>query len=120
MPGFILTMVTTEPAIFAMAAPPGGGTPWAVLLPYAAIGAIFYFIIMRPMRQRQKKVSEFRDALKVGDKIITTSGIYGSITKLNDRSVQLQVADKVRIEVSRAAVGGLQGQDPVVQDSGSM
>ena len=58
--------------------------------------------------------------LKVGDKVITTSGIYGSITKLNDRSVQLQVADKVRIEVSRAAVGGYQGQDPVVQDSGSM
>ena len=121
MPGLILTTLTAEPAIFAMAAPQGGANPvWVVLLPYAAIGAIFYFIIMRPMRQRQKKVSEFRDALKVGDKIITTSGIYGSITKLNDRSVQLQVADKVRIEVSRAAVGGLQGQDPVVQDSGSM
>ncbi len=113
--------VTTVTTVFAMAAPLGGANPvWVVLLPYAAIGAIFYFIIMRPMRQRQKKVSEFRDALKVGDKIITTSGIYGSITKLNDRSVQLQVADKVRIEVSRAAVGGLQGQDPVVQDSASM
>jgi len=56
----------------------------------------------------------------VGDKVITTAGIYGSITKLNEKSVQLQVADKVRIEVSRAAVGGLQGQEPVVQDSASM
>ena len=57
---------------------------------------------------------------KVGDKIVTTSGIYGSITKLNDRSVQVQIADRVRVEMSRAAVGGYQGEEPVVQDSGSM
>jgi len=73
-----------------------------------------------PMRKRQKKVAEFREALKVGDKVITTSGLYGSITKLNDRSVQLQIADKVRVEVSRAAVGGLQGEEPVVEDAASM
>ena len=89
-------------------------------LPFALILGIFYFIILRPMRQRQKKVTEFRDALKVGDKVVTTSGIYGSITKLNDRSVQLQIADKVRVEMSRGAVGGFQGEEPVVQDSGSM
>jgi preprotein translocase subunit YajC len=125
MTGFIEATLATAPTVqrvFAMAAPSqgGAGSAWVVLLPYAAIGAIFYFIILRPMKGRQKKVAEFRDALKVGDKVITTSGIYGSITKMNDRSVQLQVADMVRIEVSRAAVGGYQGQDPVVQDSGSM
>lgn len=107
------------PTLFAQAAQ---GTPplWAQFLPFALILAIFYFIILLPMRRRQKKVQEFRDALKVGDKVITTSGIYGAITKLNDRSVQLQVADKVRIEVSRSAVGGYQGQEPVAQDSTSM
>ena len=89
-------------------------------LPFALILAIVYFIILRPMKQRQKKVQEFRDALKVGDKVITTSGIYGSITKMNERSVELQVAVHVRIQVSRASVGGLQGQDQVVQDSGSL
>ena len=116
MPGTDVTVV------FAMAAPSQGGGPvWVQFLPFALILAIFYFIILRPMKQRQKKVQEFRDALKVGDKIITTSGIYGSITKMNERSVELQVAVHVRIQVSRAAVGGLQGQDPVVQeDSGSM
>jgi len=104
-----------------MAPPQGGGGPvWVQFLPFALILAIFYFIILLPMKRRQKKVAEFRDALKVGDKVITTAGIYGSITKLNEKSVQLQVADKVRIEVSRAAVGGLQGQEPVVQDSASM
>ena len=116
MPGFDLTTV------FAMATQPQGGTGsvWVQFLPFALILGIFYFIILLPMKRRQKKVQVFRDALKVGDSVITTSGIYGSITKLSDRSVQLQVADKVRIEVSRAAVGGYQGQDSVVQDSASM
>ena len=69
------------------------------------------------MRRRQQKVQEFQADLKVGDKVVTTSGIYGVIAKLGDRSVHIQVADKVRIEVSKASVGGYQGQDPVVPDS---
>ena len=100
--------------LIAMAAPgqsPGG--LWQ-FLPFALILAIFYFLILLPMKRRQKKVQEFQAALKVGDKIVTTSGIYGQITKLSDKSVQVQIADKVRIEISRAAVGGYQGQDPVV------
>jgi preprotein translocase subunit YajC len=89
-------------------------------VPFAAILAIFYFVILMPMRKRQKKVAEFQDALKVGDKVITTSGIYGIVTKVNDKSVQLQIADKVRIEVAKAAVGGYQGQDPIVPESGAL
>ena len=54
-----------------------------------------------------------------GDKIVTTGGIYGQITRVNDKSVQVQIADKVRIEIARAAVGGYQGQEPVVPESGN-
>ena len=72
------------------------------------------------MKRRQKKVQEFQESLKVGDKVVTTSGIYGQITRLNDKSVQVQIADKVRIEVARAAVGGYQGQEPVVADNGNV
>jgi preprotein translocase subunit YajC len=89
------------------------------ILPFAIILAIFYFLILMPMQRRQKKVQEFQAALKVGDKIVTTGGIYGQITRVNDKSVQLQVADKVRIEIARASVGGYQGQDPIVSESGS-
>ena len=89
------------------------------ILPFAIILAIFYFLILMPMQRRQKKVQEFQAALKVGDKIVTTGGIYGLITRVNDKSVQLQVADKVRIEIARASVGGYQGQDPVVSESGN-
>jgi preprotein translocase subunit YajC len=88
-------------------------------VPFALILAIFYFLILMPMKRRQKKIQEFQESLKVGDKIVTTGGIYGQITRISDKSIQLQVADKVRIEIARAAVGGYQGQDPIVPDSGS-
>jgi len=88
-------------------------------LPFAMILAIFYFLILAPMKKRQKKVEEFQGSLKVGDKVVTTSGIYGQITRVNDKTVQLQIADKVRIEVARSSVGGYQGQDPVVPESGN-
>ncbi len=86
---------------------------------YGIIGIIFYVLLYMPMQRRQKKVQEFQESLKVGDKIVTTGGIYGQITRVNDKSVQLQIADKVRIEIARAAVGGYQGQDPIVPESGN-
>jgi preprotein translocase subunit YajC len=102
----------------ALSAPPDGAAPfWVQLVPFALILGIFYFIILLPMKRRQRKIADFQSALKVGDRVITTSGIYGSITKINDRSVQLQIADKVRVEVARQAIGGYQGQDPVVTDA---
>ena len=67
------------------------------------------------MKRKQQKVQEFLDSLKVGDRVITTGGIHGQITRLGDLSVQLQIADKVRVEVARAAIGGYQGQEPVVE-----
>jgi preprotein translocase subunit YajC len=103
--------------LFAMgAASDTGGSIWLQLLPFALVFGIFYFIILLPMRKKQQKVQDFLGALKVGDKVITTGGIYGQVTRITGDTVQLQIADKVRIEVSKAAVGGLQGQ-PQVQDA---
>jgi preprotein translocase subunit YajC len=94
-----------------------GQSGFGLLAMYGLIGLIFYVLLYMPMQRRQKKVQAFQDGLKVGDKIVTTSGIYGQITRLNDKSVQVQIADKVRIEVARASVGGYQGQEPVVAES---
>ena len=106
-----------DPFLLAMAAPQQGGpNPWLQLIPFALILGIFYFVMVMPMRKRQQKVQAFLAALKVGDKVITTGGMYGAITRLSDQSVQLQVANNVRIEVSRAAIVGYQGQDPVVPE----
>ena len=100
--------------VVAMAAGAEGNTSLLVqLAPFVAIVGIFYFIILQPMKKKQQKLQEFLDALKVGDKVITTGGIHGQVTKLGGDVVQIQIADKVRIDVSRAAIGGYQGQPPV-------
>ncbi len=104
--------------LVAMAAPAQGApSPWVQLLPFVLVLAIFYFIILMPMKKRQQKVAAFLAALKVGDRVVTTGGIHGTITRVSDQSLQLQIADKVRIEVSRAAVVGYQGQEPVAPES---
>jgi len=102
-------------AVFAMAAPPDGGSGWIQFVPFVLVIGIFYFIILLPMQRKQKKVQEFQQALKVGDRVITTGGIYGQITKVTDDAVQLQIAEKVRIDIARAAIGGYQGQPAVVE-----
>lgn len=94
---------------------PEGGSLLQMIVPLAMVFAIFYFIVIVPNKRQQKKVQEFLDHLKVNDKVITTSGIFGQVMRLDEQSVQLQIADKVNIKVSKAAIGGYQGQPPVVE-----
>jgi preprotein translocase subunit YajC len=97
----------------------GASNPLIQIVPFVLILGIFYFIILLPTKRKQQKVQEFLNNLKVNDRIITTGGIYGQITRLGEQSVQIQIADKVRIEVARAAIGGYQGQPPVVEPAQS-
>ena len=99
-------------------ASPQAGQPslWVQFIPFLLVLAIFYFIILLPMKKRQQKVQAFLGALKVGDRVITSGGIYGSIAKLNEQSIQLQIANNVRIEVARSAIAGYQGQEPVAPE----
>ena len=111
------TLIDRSLTVIAMAAPNDNSSPWAVFLPMVLMLAIVYFVLLLPMKRRQKKVQQFLEALKVGDRVVTSGGIYGTIVRIVDRSVKLQVADKVNIEISKAAITGLQGQDPVVPDN---
>jgi preprotein translocase subunit YajC len=106
-------------SLFALGAIPEGGNAWVQFVPFAIVLAIFYFIILLPMKRKQQKVQQFLDALKVNDRIVTTGGIYGQVTRLGEQSVQIQIADKVRIEVAKAAIGGIQGQEPVQDPVGA-
>jgi preprotein translocase subunit YajC len=103
-PGFVL----------ALSASPELTNSLVQLIPFALVLGIFYFIILLPMRKRQKKVQEFLSTLKVGDRVITSGGIHGSITKVSEQTLQLQVAPNVRLDVARNAIVGYQGQAPVV------
>ena len=103
--------------VFAMGLSVDGGSPLLQIVPFILILAIFYFIILLPSKRKQQKVQEFLENLKENDRVITTSGIYGQIAKINGDKVALQVAEKVRIDVSKAAIGGYQGQPPVVESA---
>ena len=105
------------PGVLAMGTPAQGApSAWVQLMPFALVLGIFYFVILLPMKRKQQKVQPFLAALKVGDRVVTSGGIYGTITRVGDQSVQVQVADKVRVEISRNAVVGYQGQEPVAPE----
>jgi preprotein translocase subunit YajC len=84
----------------------------ALFLPLILIMVIFYFLMIMPAQRRQKKVADLLRNLKTGDKVITNGGIYGTIVGLDDDSVQLRIAEQVKIKVSRAAIAGLQAEPP--------
>jgi preprotein translocase subunit YajC len=111
-------MTTTDPLfgmLLAFGGTQGQVSPLVQLIPFALVLAIFYFVILLPTRNRQKKVAEFLAALKEGDKVVTSGGIFGSITKIKEDAVSLQIAPNVRVDIARAAIVGYQGQPPVVE-----
>ena len=79
--------------------------------PIIIIGVIFYLLIFMPMRKRQKKLDTMISALKNGDKVITSSGIYGVVAGVKEKTFILKVADQVKIEISRNAIAGLQSPE---------
>lgn len=81
-------------------------------LPFLLILGIYYFIVIMPTRRSQKKVQDMIENLKVGDKVITNSGIYGTIAGLKQDRIQLRIAENVKIEMSRNAISALQHPDP--------
>jgi preprotein translocase subunit YajC len=78
------------------------GTP-LVMLP--AIVAIFYLLIMRPNQRQKAERERMLGALKKGDRVVTTSGMHGTVIQLGDHTVTLRVADQVKLEFDRAAIG---------------
>jgi preprotein translocase subunit YajC len=81
------------------------------ILPIVLIMGIFYVLLILPAQKRQKKVTQMLAALKNGDKVVTTGGIYGTIVGIEDDAIQLRIADQVKIKVLRSAVGGLQPEN---------
>lgn len=92
--------------ILLQAAPATGGmgSQWSSIIMMVAIVAIFYFFMIRPQTKRQKEIRKFREALSVGDKVVTAGGIYGRIKEIKPESVLLEVADNVRIRVDKSSI----------------
>ncbi|MDW7675013.1 MAG: preprotein translocase subunit YajC [Bacillota bacterium] len=67
--------------------------------------AILYFLMIRPQQKQQKKRQELLSGLKENDKIITIGGLYGTITKIEDEVVHLQVAENVKLKFTKQGIG---------------
>ena len=81
------------------------------LLPIILIMVIFYVLLIMPAQRRQKKTTQMLAALKNGDKVITSGGVYGTIVGLEDDTIQLRIADQVKVKVLRSAIAGLQPEN---------
>lgn len=94
---------------------PGAGSFITTLLPFILIFGIFYLLVIRPQQKKQRQLQQEREellnALKPGDKVVTSGGIYGTIVAVRDNTVTLRIADKVSVEVLRNAIAGPQSAD---------
>ena len=97
--------------LLAQGSPDAGSSIWSALTLPLLIFGVFYFVLLRPMRNRQRKLKDLVGNLKRGEKVITNGGIFGTVMGISDRLIQLRIADGVTIEISRNAVAGLQSTD---------
>ena len=78
----------------------------AGMVPLLLMFVVFYFLLIRPQQKTAKKLREFIRNLKVGDRVVTTGGLHGEVKGMTDTTITLEIADKVRVKVTRSAVGG--------------
>ncbi|HKQ97708.1 MAG TPA: preprotein translocase subunit YajC [Candidatus Polarisedimenticolia bacterium] len=93
-----------------MMSPPQDGaplSPWLQFGPLLFFFVVIYFLLIRPAQTRQKQLKKMLDALKPGDRVVTSGGIIGTVAAVKDDMVQLRIADTVRIDITRASVVGL-------------
>ena len=89
-----------------------GGT-FYTLLPFILVIVIMYFFLIRPQKKKEKQVNEMRSNLRVGDEIVTIGGIHGTICKVKDEYLTIQVgADKTKLEMTRWSVSRVVSNDP--------
>ena len=102
-------MTTTLPTVLALAQGSAGSNPLMQFLPIILVFGIFYFLLIAPMRKRQKALSQLVENLKKGDRVVTNGGIYGEVALVEGPVVHLKIADSVRIRVAKSAIAGLEG-----------
>ena len=97
--------------LLAIGAPSPGGEPpaFASLILMGLIFGIFYFVLIQPMKTKQKKLEDLIKALKTGDKVIVNPGIFGTIVAVEEQAFQVRIDEKTKIKVLKSAVAGLQG-----------
>jgi preprotein translocase subunit YajC len=103
-------------SFLAVQAAGGGSMGWLSVAPVIFIFGIFYFLLILPNQRRQKKWAAMLDALKTGDKVVTTGGLRGTIMALKDDSIHLRVPpNNLVLEVTKASVAQVTTTDEEVK-----
>jgi preprotein translocase subunit YajC len=90
----------------ASMAPPGGQNQvLPTLVMFAAMFAIFYFLLIRPQQKQKQERARMLAAIKKGDRVVTSGGLHATVVGLNEHTVTLRIADQVKVEFDRAAIG---------------
>src|SRR5574337_1291745 len=92
----------------------GGGSGSGTILslvPFVLIFVIFYFLLILPQQKKQKQQKAMLEALKKGDKVITASGIWGTVTNLGKETVTLQIADNTKVKMQRENIARVRAED---------
>ncbi len=92
-----------------MMAPPageggGGGSMLSMFIMFGLVIVIMYFMMIRPQQKRQKEHQSMLNSIKRGDKVVTTSGMHGTVSELDDKTMTVQVTDNVKIKFERSAI----------------
>lgn len=90
----------------------GGLGALSGLVPMVLIIAVFYVLLIRPQQKRQRQLQDTIATLKIGDKVVTTGGVIGTITKVDDSSFLIRSADKSILEIARSAVAAVNEEEP--------
>jgi preprotein translocase subunit YajC len=97
--------------LLAMAPPPPGteANPTGQMLQMVGMlvvfGAMFYFLLIRPQHKQKKEQENLLKNIKSGDRVLTTGGVYGIVTNVKEKSFMVKIADNVKVEVAKSAIG---------------
>lgn len=94
----------------AEAAATSGGAAglFQIILPFAVMMIMLYFLVIRPQKTQEKARQQMLDEIKVGDHVVSIGGVYGEITMVKEDYVKVKVADKMEIKLSRSGVGSVE------------
>ncbi len=84
-------------------AAPGGGN-WTMIIMMVALFAIMYFFMIRPQQKKQKQLQEARNAIKVGDRVVTAGGIHGKVKEIKDATFTVEITEGVKIVIEKTSV----------------
>jgi preprotein translocase subunit YajC len=82
----------------------GGGSMMSMFIMFGLVIVIMYFMMIRPQQKRQKEHQALLDGIRKGDKVVTTSGMHGTVVEVDEKTMTVQVAENVKIKFEKAAI----------------